>query len=157
MKIFLSAVFLVCLIYPGLHSQTFGELNCDLAAKAKFKKGKLTVCKKTLDVEIADNDILRAIGLMCRDSMPKNNGMIFMFQEERTLSFWMKNTRIPLSIGYFNKNKELMDIYDMEPMLENKFYASKKPAQYALETNQGWFKNNKVKPGCKFDLVNLPE
>jgi uncharacterized membrane protein (UPF0127 family) len=79
--------------------------------------------------------------------------MLFTFPAERKLAFWMKNTRLPLTVGYFDKNKRLIDTYDMEPMNEKKLYRSSKDSLYALETNQGWFKKNKIKPGCKFELV----
>ena len=126
---------------------------CDVLKKANFKKEKLKICGKTLDVEVADADWSRAIGLMCRDSLAENSGMIFVFNEERQLSFWMKNTRIPLSIGYFDKNKTLIDTYDMKPLDENRVYPSKKNSLYALETNQGWYKKNKINSGCKFEFV----
>lgn len=155
MKIFLFFVFFSLLAVHPVKAQTLG--GCELIQKAKFKKGRLKICNKTLEVEIADNDILRTIGLMCREGLLENNGMIFVFSEEKQLSFWMKNTKIPLSIGYFNKDKELMDIYDMEPLNESKFYTSKKPALYALETNQGWFKKNKIRSGCKFVLEEISE
>jgi uncharacterized membrane protein (UPF0127 family) len=130
------------------------EPRCDMIQKAVFKKAKLKVCDKVLDVELADSEWLRAIGLMCRDAMPENHGMIFIFPEEKLLTFWMKNTRIPLTVGYFDKNKILVDTYDMEPMNENKVYKASKNSLYALETNQGWFKKNKVKPGCKFEFID---
>lgn len=70
----------------------------------------------------------------------------------------MKNTFIPLSIGFFNSKKVLVDIQDMEPakseMDQNpKSYLSRSPAQYALEVNQGWFQKNKIKLGDRFELV----
>lgn len=129
------------------------EPRCDVIQKAVFKKSKLKICGKILDVELADNEWFREIGLMCRDSMPENHGMIFIFPEEKQLTFWMKNTRIPLTVGYFDKNKTLVDTYDMEPMNESKLYTASKDSLYALETNQGWFKKNKVNPGCKFELI----
>ncbi len=119
-----------------------------------FKKSWIKFGSKKIKVEIADDDKSRQQGLMERTSLPKNEGMLFIFKNEKTLSFWMK---IPLTIGYFNKNKVLVDMQDMKPtsMLQLNYpsYPSKKPAMYALEMNQGWFKKNKIKLGMKFHFV----
>ncbi|MES2768356.1 MAG: DUF192 domain-containing protein [Bdellovibrionota bacterium] len=152
MKFFLASIFMF-LLFPSLSKAQFmEEPKCEMILKAQFKKAKLKICNQTLDVDIADNDVLRAFGLMCRESLGENNGMIFVFENERTLSFWMKNTKLPLSIGYLDKNKTLIDTYDLEPFSEKPVLSSK-PAVYALETNRGWFKKNKIKAGCKFDFV----
>ena len=68
----------------------------------KFEKRKIHLGGKTVVVEIADTDERRAYGLMFRNSLPKDEGMLFIFEDERIRSFWMKNTLIPLSIAYIN-------------------------------------------------------
>jgi uncharacterized membrane protein (UPF0127 family) len=144
---------IVFLLNVGLaKAQVNPPEDCNIIKKITFTKSKVKLCGKTLDVEIADNDSFRAVGLMCRESLPENSGMLFIFEEEKPLSFWMKNTRLPLSIGYFGKNKRLIDTYDMKPMNETEIYMSKKFSMYALETNEGWYKKNKIHPGCKFEL-----
>lgn len=153
MKYFLFSFFVFFSSAHLAKAQFGAPLSCDIILKAQFKKAKIKICGKQLDVEIAENDMQRAVGLMCRESMPENNGMLFVFESERTLSFWMKNTKLPLSIGYLDKNKTLIDTYDLQPMNETSVESSK-PALYALETNQGWFKKNNVKAGCKFDFVS---
>lgn len=140
-------------VKTGLAKAQDLEPSCDVIQKTIFKKAKLKICGKTLDVELADSEWFRAVGLMCRDSMAENHGMLFTFPSERKLTFWMKNTRLPLTVGYFGKNKRLIDTYDMKPMNEKNLYTGSKDSLYALETNQGWFKKNKVKPGCKFELI----
>lgn len=132
--------------------QVLAPLDCKVILKLEFKKSKIEVCGKNLDVEIADNDAQRAIGLMCRESLPDGSGMLFIFNEERELSFWMKNTKMPLSIGYFDKNQKLIDIHDMEPMNAAPVTSSK-PAKFALEVNKGWYNKNKIKPGCSFQIT----
>jgi uncharacterized membrane protein (UPF0127 family) len=93
---------------------------------------------------------------MFRKSMPENDGMLFIFSQEDTRYFWMKNTYIDLSIGYFDKEKALIDIQEMKAtsMMETRppSYPSAKPAMYALEMNKGWFAKNKVKLGEKFQF-----
>jgi uncharacterized protein len=87
--------------------------------------------------------------------------MLFIFDSELPLSFWMKNTYIDLSIGFFDKNRTLVDVQEMKrtySMTVNfPSYVTKKPAQYALEMNSGWFSANKVKLGSRFEIKDLPK
>ncbi len=147
-------LFIIILSFFSVSSygQLFGKVDCDLILKAEFKKRKIQVCNKTLDVEIADNDWLRSIGLMCRKELAKGSGMLFIFDSPRKLSFWMKSTYIPLSIAYFTKDKVLRDVFHMEPLNDKKTYVSTKDSLYALEVNRGWFEENKIKAGCKLEL-----
>ena len=121
----------------------------------EFLKRKIQINNNILSVEIADTDAKREQGLMERTALSKDEGMLFIFSHEKPLGFWMKNTRISLSIGFFDKNKTLIDIQDMEPasILQRSIpvYKSKKPAQYALEVNKGWFKAHSVKLGSRFE------
>ena len=89
---------------------------------------------------------------MYRKSMGANEGMLFVFDGPEPMAFWMKNTLIPLSIGYFDENKKLINTVEMSPAVMGearpKTYESARPAMYALEMNKGWFSKNKVKPGA---------
>ncbi len=127
------------------------------ASKITFPKRTLKIGGKKLDVEIADNQERAAQGLMFRKNLPEGTGMLFVFQEEQIRSFWMKNTLIPLSIGYFDSKKVLIDIQDMEPMVSDMqkdfpTYVSKQPAQFALEVPKGWYLKHKIGLGQKFEL-----
>lgn len=121
-----------------------------------FKKEKITLDGKTIPVELAETPEQHERGLMFRKSMPENEGMLFVFSNEEVRYFWMKNTFIDLSIGYFDKEKTLIDIQEMKSasMMETRppSYPSAKPAKYALEMNKGWFAKNKVKLGQKFQF-----
>lgn len=124
----------------------------------EFKKDKISLSGKVIDIELAQNESERMHGLMFRDHLNDSSGMLFVFENEQSLSFWMKNTFIDLSIGYFDKNKTLVDIKEMRAMnsvmTENlPSYPSAKPAMYALEMNKGWFTKNKVKVGAHFEFV----
>ena len=91
-------------------------------------------------VEIADTQQKQALGLMFRDNMPANQGMLFIFQTEAPRSFWMKNTRIPLDILYFDKDFKLVGIAaDTPPCRVRRCpsYPSNAPAKYVLELNAG--------------------
>lgn len=123
-------------------------------AKTKILK----IGKKSVSVEIADTNENRAKGLMRRKSLAENHGMFFVFDRQQILSFWMKNTFIPLSIAFINANCVIVDIQKMNPqsvLLKNTpNYTSKNPAKYALEVNQGWFLKNKIQIGNKINCKN---
>ncbi len=106
-------------------------------------------------VEIADDDFERARGLMYRTALAENRGMLFVFEAEQKLSFWMKNTLIPLSIAFMDDEGRIVDIQDMEPLDDDPpSYVSAEPARYALEVNQGFFEERGVEVG---DRAELPE
>lgn len=103
-------------------------------------------------VEIADTDAERRMGLMGRTALTEGTGMLFVFDAEQPLSFWMKDTLIPLSIAYIDAQGRIVDIQDMQPLDETP-HPSAAPAQYALEVNQGYFAARGIQVG---DLVELP-
>jgi uncharacterized membrane protein (UPF0127 family) len=127
------------------------------ANAVEFKTKKLFLGKQTLVVELAETEEQTAQGLMYRKELKEGTGMLFIFPGEAERSFWMKNTFVPLSIGFFNAKKELIDIQDMAPAvseMQTNFpsYQSKGPAQYALEVPKGWFAKHKIKLREKFRL-----
>jgi uncharacterized membrane protein (UPF0127 family) len=110
---------------------------------------------KTFAVEIADTREKQALGLMFRDSMPDDQGMLFIFPNEAPRSFWMKNTRIPLDIMYFDKELKMVSISaDTLPckVTQCPSYPSKAPAMYVLELNAGAAKKLGVGEGDKLTL-----
>jgi hypothetical protein len=108
--------------------------------------------KVPLSVEIADNEFRRRKGLMFRQTLPQNAGMLFVFDYEQRLSFWMKNTYIPLSIAFIDSAGVIREIYDMRPLDETNICASKHAVRYALEVNRGWFAANNIATGSKVYL-----
>ncbi|MES3039308.1 MAG: DUF192 domain-containing protein [Bdellovibrionota bacterium] len=130
-------------------------LSTSFAAEIKFKRIPLVVGTKHIEVELAESPEQHAHGLMYRKSLPKDQGMLFVFDRDDQRSFWMKNTFVNLSIGYFDSEKKLVDIQEMkasESVMNSSTltYPSAKPAMYALEMPQGWFKKNKIKLGQRF-------
>ncbi|MGF1557447.1 DUF192 domain-containing protein [Paucihalobacter sp.] len=111
----------------------------------KFKKeGVLKIVRasndsilKTIDIEIADNDYERETGLMYRSTMENNQGMLFIFEDEQYLAFYMKNTMIPLDILYINANNTIVDIYKSTTPYNDKALPSKSIAKYVLELKAG--------------------
>ncbi len=112
----------------------------------KLETVEMLVGGRLVTVEIADNDASRQQGLMYRDSMPEMHGMIFVFEADQMLSFWMKNTKIPLAIAYISSNGQIREIHEMEP-LSQRAVQSSRSVRYALEMNSGWFERNSVSVG----------
>ncbi|MCT8333291.1 DUF192 domain-containing protein [Leptospira sp. 85282-16] len=103
-----------------------------------------SVADRVLKLEIANTPSTRATGLMYRTKLGEDEGMLFVFPRPDYLSFWMKNTLIPLSIGYFSEDMRLLESFDMKPNQTEEVYNARKPAMYALEVNQGWFAKHKI-------------
>ena len=116
----------------------------------------IKVKDKTLKVKLAITPAQQRQGLMNVSGqeptkLPENEGMLFIYRREEILSFWMKNTTLPLSIAFIDKKGNITEIRDMEPMGMDSV-RSAKPAMYALEVNQGWFTKNNIKIGDKVKL-----
>jgi uncharacterized membrane protein (UPF0127 family) len=105
-----------------------------------------------LVVEVADDPLERSLGLMYRESLPEERGMLFVYPDEQPRAFWMKNTLIPLSIAFADAKGSIIAIMDMAPDDGRTHYRSPGPAMYALEVNQGWFQRNGVKVGSEIRL-----
>jgi uncharacterized membrane protein (UPF0127 family) len=119
------------------------------------------LCGEWVKLEVAKSPEERQAGLMFRDSLDANHGMVFIFPEETHLSFWMKNVGLALSIGFFNQYGELINSHEMVPEEKNtpesayKKYPSRKPAKYAVEMPASWFVG---KPeGCLLNLGFLSQ
>jgi uncharacterized membrane protein (UPF0127 family) len=106
----------------------------------------------TITVEIAKTESERSKGLMHRKKLPDGEGMIFIFDRDQQLSFWMKNTIIPLSIAFIASDGRIIEIKDMQPLDLNSVKSSRS-VRYALETPQGWFDRAGIKQG---DMVKAP-
>lgn len=96
--------------------------------------------------EVAERESQRERGLMERDSLPEDHGMLFVYSEPQTLSFWMRNTRLPLDIAFISPDGVIVDIQQMEPHSEEQ-HRSREPAMYALEMSRGWFEEHGVTVG----------
>ena len=105
--------------------------------------------KALVFVELADDEEERREGLMYRQSLEENSGMLFLYESERELSFWMKNTFIPLDIIFINSDFEIVDIHHAVPCRADPCpqYVSKLPAQYVLEVNGGFAEKKGIEEG----------
>ena len=113
----------------------------------------LVVGNQRITAEIASADPERRQGLMYRESIPEDHGMLFVWPDERVRSFWMRNTSIPLSIAFADAGGTIVSIADLEPFREVGV-SSGRPARYALEANRGWFSRNGVRIGDR--IAGIP-
>lgn len=103
---------------------------------------------KNLFIELADTHDKRTKGLMHRKYLNKNSGMLFRFPYFERLSFWMKNTYVPLDIAFIDNDGKIFQIENMIP-LNTRAILSNHPCQYALEVNKGWFNGNDIRIGSR--------
>jgi len=106
---------------------------------------------KTIDVEIADTDEKLHLGLMFREKMEENQGMLFIFDKEDMQGFYMKNTLIPLDIIFVNSKKKIVKIHKNARPLDETDLPSMKPCIYVVEVNGGFTDKYKIKEGDYID------
>ncbi len=99
-----------------------------------------------IQAEVAHTPQTRQLGLMNRKAMPVQHGMVFVFTQDATHCMWMKNTFLPLSVAFVDAQGRIINIEDMQPHSEDNHCAAA-PARFALEMNQGWFRERGIKPG----------
>lgn len=113
---------------------------------AEMPVRQLGILGHTLRVEVAYTETTRSQGLMSRQSMDNNDGMLFIFPEAGRHSMWMMNTDIPLSVAFLNEKGVILNIEDMTPRTATA-HGSAGAAKYAIETNLGWFSTRNIKAG----------
>ena len=118
------------------------------ACSSGIRSVRITVDGHPLEVEIADNDELRARGLMNRRQLDENAGMLFVFDKETRPSFWMKNTPLPLSIAFIASDGTIRQIEDLQPHSLDTLQSSR-TVRFALEVNRGWFAARNILPGSR--------
>jgi uncharacterized protein len=133
------------------------------SAELEFEEGHVLIRKRgggepaSVIVEIAEKPEQHQMGLMFREVLPPDHGMIFVFDEEQTGGFWMKNTLLPLSIAFYGENGRILKILDMEPCTADPCPSYDPEVAYvgALEVNQGAFARWGVEPGDRIVLHRL--
>ena len=112
--------------------------TCLSAARAELPLVELGAGMHRIEAELAHTDQARQIGLMNRKAMAQQRGMVFVFTQEARHCMWMKNTLIPLSVAFMDRDGRILNIADMKPQTEDSHCAAA-PARFALEMNAGWF------------------
>ena len=101
-----------------------------------------------IDAQVAQTPAQRQIGLMHRQQMPVNEGMLFVFEQPGTQCFWMKDTLLPLTAAFVADDGRVVNLADMKPQTTDS-HCSAEPVRFVLEMNQGWFAKRGVKPGSR--------
>ena len=128
-------------------------------AEAEFAEGRGLLDgdegSTLIDVEIAETDEQHQLGLMNRTCLDEDRGMVFIFFEESSGGFWMKNTLIPLSIAFFDVEGKIVKILDMEPCKEEpcEIYDPGVPYMGALEVNEGSFDDWDIEEGDELQVL----
>jgi uncharacterized membrane protein (UPF0127 family) len=120
----------------------------------KTGSGEFETSQVTVMAEIARDEHERNTGLMYRRKLPEGEGMLFVFERDQILSFWMKNTFVPLSIAFIAFDGRIVDIRDMEPQSLTAVKSSRS-VRYALEVPQGWFIRQEIREGDRIILESL--
>jgi uncharacterized membrane protein (UPF0127 family) len=123
------------------------------ACKVPAEKVTIEISGQQLTVEIARTKAAREHGLMGRRDLGPRDGMIFLFDRDQRLAFWMKDTPTPLSIAFISEDGRILQIQDMQPFSEA-VIESRLSARYALEMRQGAFKDLGIGVG---DVVKFPD
>ncbi len=146
------AAFIIYFVFQNLFIQNERD------KEYMFKKGgELTFynekgqTKAKIDIQIADTEFDRQLGLMFRKNMEENQGMLFIFPVAEVQSFWMRNTLISLDMIFINEDKKIITIHKNTVKLSDNSYTSTGPAKYVLEVNAGYTNKFNIKEG---DHVN---
>ncbi|MEJ2538411.1 MAG: DUF192 domain-containing protein [Gemmatimonadota bacterium] len=136
----LSAALLVGgLLFAGAAAAQRGGLTAAATARVAFGAD-------TVVAEVAQTPEERSQGLMYREQLAPDEGMLFIFPDNSVRSFWMQNTYLPLDIAFLDPSFRVVDIQQMEPMTTEQ-HTARAAFMYALEVNQGWFSDHGVEVG----------
>lgn len=118
---------------------------------------ELTLGHKTLSIEFAITRSEQRTGLMGREGIEDDHGMLFIYDTPQQMSYWMKNVDFPIDIGFFTSDGVLREVYPMYPQDTLARRSIGDDMLYALETRHRWFSENEIRPGAKLDLDQLRE
>jgi uncharacterized protein len=149
MKEYLSKILVLCWIIALTACQA---KNSD-SSPFGLRVVKLKIANSLLFAEVADTPQTSANGLMFRDSLPEDHGMLFIFVQPETASFWMRNTKIPLSIAYIDSTARILEIKSLKPLDETPVASASGKVAFALEVNEGWFARHGVATGAKISGI----
>ncbi|GAA4408368.1 DUF192 domain-containing protein [Quisquiliibacterium transsilvanicum] len=117
-------------------------------AQAPLPRVELQAGIHLISAEVAADDRSRARGLMFREHLGPSEGMLFVFESPGSQCFWMRNTKVPLSIAFLADDGSIVNVARMQPMSEDS-HCSARPVRYALEMTQGWFEKRGLGPGSR--------
>jgi uncharacterized protein len=141
-----SAVAALCMI--SLCAPLCALVAPTALAQQQMPGIRLSAGVHLIRAEVANNFETRGRGLMFRQSLEPNQGMLFVFEEAATHCMWMRNTFIPLSVAFIGADGTIVNIADMKPK-DDSTHCAQRPVPYALEMERGWFASRGIKPGQK--------
>jgi len=127
----------------GLAAQAQGRSNPPLPTQ------RISAGMHMIQAEVADTPGERSLGLMNRESLAPNAGMLFVFEEAGVHCFWMRNTLIPLSIAFIDEEGRIVNVADMKPLDEDSSHCPARAVRFALEMSQGWFAQRGIGEGTR--------
>lgn len=147
-SVFLAALAAAALLMPapGAAART--------PPQAPLPTVTLNIGEVAVKAEVADEPHERTTGMMGRTELADGAGMLFVFPAPQALSFWMRDTLVPLSVAYINAEGVIREIHDLKPLDERPAFSSFRDLVYALEVPQGWFARNKIAAGDR--ITGLP-
>ncbi len=156
--IVLAAVIVIGAVFLLKSNRTESDMP---SAPTFTKQGELTILNRedkpivTIDIEIADDDGKREVGMMGRRSMEERQGMLFILAGEQMASFWMKNTIIPLDMLFIDKTGNIVTICRNTTPFSEQSYSATAPVIFVLEVNGGFADKYGVKEGDKISWKRL--
>ena len=147
--------FLMFLLLPLLAGCEGGRKVADAPARAPEDievRYTVAVGGREVQMQLAVRPGELQRGLMGRAGLQPDEGMLFLFARPQRMSFWMRNTPLPLDIGYFDQEGVLREVYPLFPYNETPVVSVAEDLRFALEMRQGWFREHGVRPGARIDL-----
>jgi uncharacterized membrane protein (UPF0127 family) len=132
----------------ALFANTPGPVGAQARAQPTLPTVKLTAGIHVITAEAATTNQARTVGLMHRERLAPNHGMLFVFEDKAQQCFWMRNTIVPLTIAFIEDDGTILQLADMAPKSEVS-HCSQRPVRYALEMEQGWFGKRGIAPGAR--------
>ena len=132
-----------------------GAVLAQTKAQPTLPTVKLTAGIHVITAEVAASEQARMIGLMHRERLAPNHGMLFVFDTKSPQCFWMRNTRVALTIAFIDDDGTIVQLDNMAPQTDDS-HCSQKPVRYALEMEQGWFAKRGVAPGARLGGLPAP-
>lgn len=154
-RTFLVALVLLNFLLGCKENNQF--INSEKIPQNKTELFDLNFSGVSLKVEVAALPEERELGLMFRNSLKQNEGMLFVFKEGTGQRFWMKNTRIPLDIGYISTSGILLEVHSAKPYDLSGVPSRSQDIKFVLELNAGSYKDLGIKIGSRIPLKNISE
>lgn len=147
-------------LLAGLAFALLAGLPAPLLAQARAQPPlptvKVTAGIHVITAEAATTNQSRMIGLMHRERLAPNHGMLFVFEDKAQQCFWMRNTLVPLTIAFIEDDGTIVQLADMAPKSEVS-HCSQRPVRFALEMEQGWFGKRGIAPGARIGGLPPPK